>query len=131
MTRLALITLAVLLFFAPSSVQTTKQSDDTGCLDPTVNAPQTVHFGVLNSKGINIPKPVYPAAAKDAKISGMVKAVVVIDETGNVMWARVPNGHPLLRDAVKTVVCQARVKPIRLAGHPVKVTGILTYRFVL
>jgi|SRR4051812_16692781 TonB family protein len=131
MTRTA--PLALVLFLAPamSLAQTTQQSNDVGCLDPAVAAPQTIHFGVLNSKGINIPKPVYPAAAKDAKISGVVKAVVVIDETGKVMWARVPNGNPLLRDAVKTVVCQARVKPIRLARHPVKFTGILTYRFVL
>jgi TonB family protein len=111
--------------------QTAKQSDDTGCLDPNVRAPRTISFGVLNSRGINIPKPPYPALAKSAGLSGQVMAVVVIDETGQVIWARVISGHPLLQAAVKTVVCQARLRPIRVAGHFVKAKGVLTYKFVL
>ena len=106
-------------------------AEDVGCLDPKLPKPQTIYLGVLNSKAIEIPKPAYPAEAKAAKISGEVKAGVVVDETGKVIWARVQTGHPLLQAAVKTVVCQARVRPIKLSGHPVKVTGILTYKFVL
>ncbi|MFN2500333.1 MAG: TonB family protein [Pyrinomonadaceae bacterium] len=99
--------------FQATETTPTEQSQDTACLDPTVRKPRTIYFGILNSKAIDIPKPVYPVQAKDAKISGVVKAGVVIDETGKVIWARVETGHPLLQAAVKTVVCQARVKPIR------------------
>ena len=107
------------------------QSEDVSCLDPTLRKPQTIYFGVLNSKAIELPKPAYPPEAKAAKISGEVKAGVVVDETGKVIWARLQTGHPLLQAAVKTVVCQARVRPIKVSGHAVKVTGILTYKFVL
>jgi hypothetical protein len=57
------------------------QQNDVGCLDPNVRAPRTISFGVLNSRGINIPKPLYPAAARSAGLSGQVMAIVVIDET--------------------------------------------------
>ena len=103
----------------------------TDCLDPNVRKPQTISLGRIDSRVIEIPKPLYPAEAKDANISGVVKALVVVDETGKVIWARVDNGHPLLQAAVKTVVCQARLKPFRVAGRIVKSNGIITYKFEL
>jgi TonB family protein len=133
MTRTALSISALVLFFVPvvSVAQTTQQSNDVGCLDPSVRAPRTISFGVLNSRGINIPKPPYPEAARSAGLSGQVVAVIVIDETGQVMWARVVSGHALLQESVKSVVCQARLKPIRVAGRLVLAKGVLTYKFVL
>jgi len=104
---------------------------DIGCLDPNVRKPQTISLGRIDSRVIEIPKPVYPAEAKDAKISGVVTAQVVVDETGKVIWARVRTGHALLQVAVKTVVCQARLKPYKVAGHFVKTNGIITYKFEL
>ena len=111
---------------APSPLET-----DAGCLDPNVRKPQTISLGRIDSRVIEIPKPVYPPEAKDAKISGVVTALVVVDETGKVIWARVDNGHPQLQAAVKTVVCQARLKPFKVAGHFVKSNGIITYKFEL
>ena len=113
------------------SSQATKRSDDTGCLDPTLPKPLTISVGALNSRRISIPKPAYPVAARNAGLSGEVAALVVIDERGQVIWARVISGHPLLQAAVKTVVCEARLKPIRVAGHFVKANGVITYKFVL
>jgi len=127
--------LAVVVLFAfftrAAFAQEPQPSNDLGCLDPNVAAPRTISFGVLNARGINIPKPPYPAAARSAGLSGQVVAVVVVDEAGKVIWARVISGHPLLQASVKTVVCQARLKPIRVAGHFVKAKGVLTYKFVL
>ena len=122
----------VVVFVAYACVAFAQEKpNDVGCLDPNVSAPRTIYFGVLNSRGMNIPKPPYPAAARSAGLSGQVVAVVVIAETGQVIWARVVNGHPMLQASVKTVVCQARLKPIRVAGHFVKAKGVLTYKFVL
>ena len=104
---------------------------DNGCLDPNVRKPQTISLGRIDSRVIDIPKPVYPNEAKDAKISGVVTALVVVDETGKVIWARVRKGDALLQAAVKTVVCQARLKPFKVAGHFVKSNGIITYKFEL
>ena len=104
---------------------------ENGCLDPNMRKPQTISLGRIDSRVIDIPKPVYPIEAKDAKISGVVTALVVVDETGKVIWARVRNGHALLQAAVKTVVCQARLKPFKVAGHFVKSNGVITYKFDL
>jgi periplasmic protein TonB len=90
-----------------------------------------VSFGVLNSKAIEIPKPEYPEGAKAAKISGEVQVALIVGEKGDVIWARVKTGHPILQAAVKKVVCQARFKPSMLSGRPVAVHGIINYKFVL
>lgn len=108
------------------------EDEDTGCLDPNLTRPKvTVHLCVLNTEAIELPKPEYPAEAKTANVSGAVKVIMIVDEEGKTAWARIHSGHPLLQSAVKKVVCRARFKPIKVGGHPVKVNGILTYRFVL
>ena len=142
--RLALGIMLVMLWLAcrqpvhtQTPTQTPKQtvameaSADTGCLDPNVSIPHTLRIEHLQSKVIDIPKPVYPREAKDAKITGVVTAHVVVDETGKVIWARVVTGDPLLQGAVKSVVCLARLKPARVRGQYVKTNGLLTYKFEL
>lgn len=118
-----------------NSVPTEKQNpenEDAPCLRADAPKPKfIISFGVINSKAINIPKPEYPEAAKAAKVSGEVQVAVIVGETGDVIWARVKTGHPLLQAAVKKVVCQAGFKPIMLSGKPVAVHGIITYKFVL
>ena len=138
--------MACLAYYQPAQIQTTKEAspsqtneetqklenEHTGCLDPNLPKPNvTVHVGVLNSKAIELLKPEYPAEAKAANVSGEVKVVIVSDEKGKVAWARIHSGHHLLQPAVKKVVCRARFTPIKVGGYPVKVNGILTYRFVL
>jgi TonB family protein len=143
---LGVATAACLAYCQPTQIQTVSESspsqakeesqkvegEDTGCLDPNLPKPKIiVHFSVLNSKAIELPKPEYPAEAKAANVSGEVKVMIVVDEDGKVAWARIHSGHYLLQPAVKKVVCRARFKPIKVGGHPVKVDGILTYKFVL
>jgi TonB family protein len=115
----------------PTEKVATAESADVGCLDPNVPIPQTIRVEHLQSRVIDIPKPAYPPEAKDAKISGVVTAHVVVDETGKVIWARIRTGDPLLLAAVKTVVCQARLKPAKVRGQFVKTHGLLTYKFEL
>jgi len=132
MMRILLAMFVVSIVPAVSFAQTNEQPNDQRCLDPNVRRPRgTISFGALNSRGIDIPKPVYPALAKSARVSGSVVTHVVIDETGDVIWARIVSGHPLLRGSVAKVVCEARVKPIRLARRFVKVNGVIVYNFVL
>ena len=108
------------------------ESEDTACLNADTPKPKfIVSFGVINSKAVGIPKPEYPEAAKIARISGEVQAAVIVGEKGNVIWARVKAGHPLLQAAVKKVVCQAHFKPIKLSGKPVAVNGFIVYKFML
>ncbi len=86
--------------------------------------------GVLNGRAISLPKPAYPAIARQAHASGTVVVQVTIDENGNVISARAVSGHPLLQAVAVGAARQARFSPTKLSGQPVKVTGVITYNFV-
>lgn|GEM_PF-856797 len=87
--------------------------------------------GVLNAKAISKPEPAYPPIAKAARASGTVTVQITVDETGKVIGAKAVSGHPLLQQAAIQAAYQARFMPIMVTGRPVKVTGIVTYNFVL
>lgn len=103
----------------------------TACFDSEFPDFPRIMVCVVNSKAINLPQPSYPTEAKEKKITGNVVVGVVVDEEGKVAWARVHSGHPLLQDAVKKVVCQARFTLTKISEVPVKVRGALTYKFML
>lgn len=86
---------------------------------------------ILNSKAVHLPKPPYSAAARQVRAQGQVKVMVSIDENGKVTSAKVESGHPLLRRDAENAARQARFSPAFINGKPVKVTGYITYNFVL
>ena len=90
-----------------------------------------VSGGVLNGKAISKPQPVYPPIARAARASGTVTVQIVVDESGQVISANAVSGHQLLRKAAEEAARQARFTPTRLSGQPVKVSGVITYNFVL
>jgi TonB family protein len=85
--------------------------------------------GVLNGRAISLPQPAYPPIAKAANASGTVAVRVLIDEDGKVTEAQAVSGHALLRKAAEEAARNARFSPTQLSGHPVKVTGVITYNF--
>jgi TonB family protein len=87
--------------------------------------------GVLNGKAVSKPQPAYPPAAKAARAAGTVTVQVVVDESGGVASAEAVSGHPLLRAAAVAAARQAKFSPTLLSGKPVRVSGVLTYNFVL
>jgi TonB family protein len=87
--------------------------------------------GVLNGKAISKPQPAYPPIAKAARASGTVTVQIVVDESGRVISASAVSGHPLLQQAAVSAARQARFSPTLLSGQPVKVSGVITYNFVL
>ena len=93
--------------------------------------PKVISGGVLNGKAISKPQPAYPPIAKAAKASGTVTVQVLVDENGNVVTASAVSGHPLLTGAAVAAARQAKFSPTKIAGQPVKVSGVITYNFVL
>ncbi|MEJ7618125.1 MAG: TonB family protein [Pyrinomonadaceae bacterium] len=87
--------------------------------------------GVLNGKAISKPAPPYPAIAKAARASGTVTVQIVVDESGKVVSAKAVSGHPLLLQAAQQAAYQARFSPTLLSNQAVKVSGVITYNFVL
>ena len=94
-------------------------------------SPVVVAGGIINGKAISKPLPVYPAAAKEARVSGTVAVQVELDESGNVAKAEAVSGPVMLREAAETAARAARFSPTRLSGEPVRVSGVITYNFVL
>ena len=90
-----------------------------------------VSGGVLNGKAISKPQPAYPPIAKAARASGTVTVQILVDESGRVVSANAVSGHPLLQQAAVAAARQARFSPTLLSGQPVKVSGVITYNFVL
>ena len=86
---------------------------------------------VISSKVIEKPAPPYPQIAKTAGISGPVAVQILVDEGGRVVSAKATSGNPLLQAAAVQAAYRARFTPTMLSGQPVKVTGSITYNFVL
>lgn len=87
--------------------------------------------GVLNGHAISKPAPEYPVAAKNSGVSGTVVVEILVDELGKVVKAEPLCGHPLLAKAASEAALRARFSPTTLSGMPVKVSGVITYNFVL
>jgi protein TonB len=90
-----------------------------------------VSGGVLNGTAISLPPPVYPDAARRMRTSGVVTVEVILDEAGKVVSATATSGPAILRDAAIQAALKARFSPTKLSGQPVKVSGVINYKFAL
>jgi protein TonB len=75
--------------------------------------------------------PVYPALAKQARISGTVKLVGVISKDGTIQQLQVVSGHPLLVSSALEAVRQWVYRPTHLNGEPVEVVAPIDVNFTL
>ena len=76
-------------------------------------------------------KPLYPLAARAARVQGVVLVETLIDEAGNVANARVVRSIPLLDDAALESVSRWQFSPTELNGLPVAVLVTITVNFTL
>ena len=86
---------------------------------------------VLNGLALSLPKPSYPPIARQARVQGAVNVQVLIDETGKVISAKAVSGSPLLMFAAQQAAFGARFSPTKLGEQAVKVSGVITYNFML
>lgn len=93
--------------------------------------PRVISKGPITGQAILLPKPIYPPIARQARIVGPVNVQVLIDETGKVISAKAVNGHPMLLAAAQQAAYGARFSPTKLGDQPVKISGVITYNFVL
>lgn len=90
-----------------------------------------VSGGVLNGTAISLPPPTYPEAARRLRIAGVITVEVIVDETGKVISAVATSGPAVLRDVAVQAALRARFSPTKLSGQPVKVSGLINYKFAL
>jgi TonB family protein len=115
-------------------VSNTMYSNSTGNsmnTGSTLPHPNIVSGGDITAKAIELPKPEYPPIARQNNVSGTVEVHVLVDEKGNVVSASATSGHVLLRAAAEKAARAAKFTPPVVEGVPVKVTGVITYNFVL
>jgi protein TonB len=86
---------------------------------------------VINGEAISLPRPIYPPLARTSHVHGQVVVQVLIDEGGKVISAQIVSGHPILAPEAKKAALQARFRPTMLSNQPVKVSGVITYNFVM
>ena len=97
---------------------------------PKIEPPKrTTSIGVVNGKATYLPKPPYPQTAIAVRAEGEVTVQVTIDEQGKVIAAKALRGHPLLKGVSEKAAWSARFSPTLLSKVPVKVTGVIVYKF--
>lgn len=93
--------------------------------------PLRLPSAIIAGKATYKPAPPYPTIAKQIKQQGSVSVQIVVDEQGRVISAKATSGPPLLLQAAEQAASQARFSPTTLNGQPVKISGVITYNFVL
>jgi periplasmic protein TonB len=100
--------------------------------NPTPSVPKVIKISrVLNSQALALPRPNYPPIAKQTRTQGTVTVQVLIDETGKVISAKAVSGHPFLIPEAQRAAMQARFSPTIIGEQPVKVSGVITYNFII
>jgi Ca-activated chloride channel family protein len=117
---------------SPQSSTSQPATPQTSPPTTTGSAPQTpLSLGLLNSKALSLPKPIYPAMGRQMRIEGVVRVGVLVDESGKVVSARAESGHVMLQSSAITAARQARFAPTLVSGQPVPISGFITYTFSL
>jgi TonB family protein len=93
--------------------------------------PRIIEGGVINGKALKKPHPSYPPDALRAGATGTVTVQIVVDEKGDVISAKAISGHVLLRGAGEAAARRAKFTPTSICGKALKVTGVITYNFVM
>jgi protein TonB len=76
-------------------------------------------------------RPVYPAIARAAHVSGTVVVTATIDPAGRIIGLQVVSGPMMLRQAAADAVRDARYKPYLLNGQPTAVETTFAVNFVM
>jgi TonB family protein len=84
----------------------------------------------VNGKALLLPKPPYPAEAREKRMSGTVAVKVTIDEQGNVIKEKSICRDDVLGKASEVAAKAAKFAPAIKDGKPTKITGIIIYNFI-
>jgi periplasmic protein TonB len=98
---------------------------------PKQSGPLRVGGNVQAARIINRVQPVYPALARQTRISGTVRLHAIIGKDGTIQQLEVMSGHPLLQQNALEAVRQWRYQPTLLNGEPVEVDTTIDVIFSL
>jgi protein TonB len=95
------------------------------------DAPLRVGGNVRPPSKIRDVKPLYPAIAQSARVSGVVIIEATIGPTGKVLDTKLLRSIPLLDEAALEAVRQWELTPTLLNGMPVSIVMTVTVNFAL
>ena len=87
--------------------------------------------GSLVSYATQKSNPVYPPAAKNMRMTGVVKIDLVVDESGQVAEVQNTSGPAMLQRAAMDAVKKWKFKPFTRGGQATKATGFINFNFSL
>lgn len=121
----------------PSKQEKPKQSEPQAAQSASsqpVVAPkdgQPLQLGSLIDKATQRIAPSYPATAKNARVQGVVKVFIIVDENGTVSKVERSDGPSLLRAAAESAARQWKFQPLIVDGKPIRMTGYISFNFTL
>jgi TonB family protein len=92
---------------------------------------QVLTISHINYRPLSLPSPSYPKLARTAGVTGSVNVMIVVDESGRVIYSRALSGPLLLSAAAEKVACQALFTPPTLSGAAMRVSDTIVYNFTL
>ncbi|HWB96321.1 MAG TPA: energy transducer TonB [Bryobacteraceae bacterium] len=100
---------------------------------PASSVPVRIRRGGQVQEGMLLHKviPNYPALARAARVSGVVRLLGVVGTDGRIRELRVESGHPLLVNAALEAVRQWIYRPTMLNGEAVEVVAPIIVTFTL
>jgi len=104
-----------------------------GASNPAEPPPKAVRRspGVVTGSAVKRVDPVYPPAAREARLAGVVAVEVTVSEQGNVTSARALSGPTLLQNAAVSAARAWKFKASTLGGTPVTTTTTIFFNFKL
>ena len=105
------------------------ESETAKAETPSDGSPLKV--GSLITYATNQAKPVYPIAAKNMRMTGIVKVEVIVNENGEVTEVQNTTGPSMLQRAASEAVKKWKFKPFVRDGQPVKASGFVNFNFSL
>ncbi|HEY0379585.1 MAG TPA: TonB family protein [Pyrinomonadaceae bacterium] len=92
---------------------------------------QPLEVGSLLEKATQKVNPSYPQTAKLARITGVVKVYLEIDEKGAVKVVQRADGPQMLKQAATEAARRWKFRPTVIGGQPTRVIGFLNFNFTL
>ena len=120
-----------------TSENTEKPAEKNDNASVAENAPKTeksnepMQVGSLVDAATRKVNPTYPTVARTARVSGIVKVEVVLDEEGSVAEVKNAAGPEMLKRAATEAVRRWKFKPFTRDGQPVRASGFVNFNFTL
>lgn len=114
---------------APRNDETTAKNEAASEKKSKDNSP--IEVGPLTPYATERANPVYPAIARNMRMTGVVKVEIVVDENGKVAKVQNMDGPSLLQRAASDAIKRWKFRPFERDGQPVKAIGYVSFNFSL